>query len=361
MVKGFSRRQIAWLNLRHITEEKLEKAITRVINRYNQFMLPKQWGTGEHASVDGTKWDVYEQNLLCEFHIRYGGYGGIGYYHVSDTYIALFSHFIPCGVYEALYILDGLLKNESDIQPTKIHGDTHAQSYTVFGLAYLLGIELMPRIRHLSDLNFYKPDAQTVYVHIESLFDKPIKSELIERYLPDMLRVALSIKAGKLTASAILRKLGTKSRKNKLYFAFRELGRVVRTQFLLRYIQDVELRSTIQAATCKSEEFNQFLKWTFFGGEGIIAENNRHEQRKIIKYNHLVTNLLMLHNVHAMTRVFNELSAEGYVIVPESLKRFAPYRTQHMNRFGSHTLNLDKVIEPLLEERDLQLKLNPVT
>jgi len=46
-----------------------------------------------------------------------GGYGGIGYYHVSDMYIALFSHFIPCGVWEAVYILDGLLKNESDIQP----------------------------------------------------------------------------------------------------------------------------------------------------------------------------------------------------------------------------------------------------
>ena len=55
-------------------------------------------GTGESASADGTKWDLYEQNLLSEYHIRYGGYGGISYYHVSDTYIALFSNFIPCGV-----------------------------------------------------------------------------------------------------------------------------------------------------------------------------------------------------------------------------------------------------------------------
>src|SRR5436309_14007651 len=37
-------------------------------------------------------------------------------HHVSDTYIALFSHFIPCGVWEAIYILEGLLKNTSDIQ-----------------------------------------------------------------------------------------------------------------------------------------------------------------------------------------------------------------------------------------------------
>ena len=73
------------MNLRHITEEKLDKAITKVVNYYNKFALPKKWGSGKSASVDGTQWDVYEQNLLSERHIRYGGYGGIEYYHVSDT------------------------------------------------------------------------------------------------------------------------------------------------------------------------------------------------------------------------------------------------------------------------------------
>jgi len=69
-----------------------------VIHAYHRFDLPRFWGTGKHASADGTKWEMYEQNLLAEYHIRYGGYGGIGYYHVSDNYIARFSHFIPCGV-----------------------------------------------------------------------------------------------------------------------------------------------------------------------------------------------------------------------------------------------------------------------
>jgi TnpA family transposase len=123
-----------------------------VINAYNGFALPKLWGSGHHASADGMKWDLYEQNLLAEYHIRYGGYGGVGYYHVSDTYVALFSHFIPCGVWEAVYILDGLLKNMSDIQSEVLHADTQGQSTPVFGLAHLLGIQLMPRIRNWKDL-----------------------------------------------------------------------------------------------------------------------------------------------------------------------------------------------------------------
>ena len=47
-------------------------------------------------------------------------YGGIGYYLVSDQYIALFSRFIPCGVREAMYLIDSIIDNESDIQPEAI-------------------------------------------------------------------------------------------------------------------------------------------------------------------------------------------------------------------------------------------------
>lgn len=111
---------------------------------------------------------------MSEYHIRYGGYGGIGYYHISDIYIALFSHFIPCGVWEAVYILDGLLKNQSDIQPDTLHADTQGQSAPVFGLFFLLGINLMPRIRNWKDLKFYRPHKDSQYQNIDELFTDTI-------------------------------------------------------------------------------------------------------------------------------------------------------------------------------------------
>jgi TnpA family transposase len=136
-IAGISARQISFVDQRQVSTEKREAAIGDVINAYNQFQLPRYWGDAKRAAADGTQWNLYENNLLSESHIRYGGYGGIGYYHVSDTYIALFSHFIPCGVWEAVYILDGLTKNTSDIQPDVLHGDTQAQSAPVYGLAFL--------------------------------------------------------------------------------------------------------------------------------------------------------------------------------------------------------------------------------
>ncbi|MEQ9443916.1 MAG: Tn3 family transposase, partial [Cyclobacteriaceae bacterium] len=141
-------------------------------------------------------------------------------------------------------------------------------------------------------------------------------------------------------------------RKNKLYFAFRELGRVIRALFLLDYTFDTELRKTIHAATNKSEEFNQFADWLAFASK-VIPENLRHEQTKIIKYNHLVANLVILYNVDEMTRVLDDLLQEGYPIDEDLLKNLSPYRTEHINRFGSYTLNTDQKVTPL--KYDVQL------
>ena len=346
-VQGVSRKQVAWLNLKRTTEARLDKAIAKINNEYKKYRLIECWGSGDSVSADGKLWDLYEDNLLSEYHIRYGSYGGIAYYHVSDTYIALFSRFIPCGVYEAIYILDGLLNDESDFNPTAVHGDTQAQSTPVFGLAYLLGIKLMPRIRNIKDLCFYKPDRNMVLKHIQSLFNEPIKWDLIEKHFADMMRTAMSVKAGRITASTILRRFGTKNRKNKLYFAFRELGRVVRTMFLLEYITDIDLRKTIQAATCKSEEFNEFARWLFFANGGKISANLRHEQIKIVKYNHLLANFAILYNVNAMTETFNQLKSEGYNITREHMAGFSPYHTEHLGRLGSFELDLTKQVKPM--------------
>jgi len=355
-VKGLSRKQLAWLNLRHVTEERLDKAIVKVINAYNQFALPKFWGSGKRASADGTKWNLYEQNLLSEYHIRYGGYGGIGYYHVSDMYIALFSNFIPCGVHEAVYILDGLIRNGSTIQPDTIHGDTQAQSGPVFGLSYLLGINLMPRMRNIKNLILFKADRRRKYAHIERLCRQTINWDLIQRHYPDMMRVAVSIQAGKMTPSTILRRLGSESVKNKLYFAFRELGRVIRTLFLLKYLNEPDLRRTIHAATNKSEQFNDFAQWLMFGGDGTIAENVRHEQRKVIKYNQLVANMVILYNVQWMSRKLKELQEAGHPVDAEVLGALSPYRREHINRLGDYLLDLQRRALPLDPSIDFAFK-----
>ena len=285
-----------------------------------------------------------------EYHIRYGGYGGIAYHHVADSYVALFSHFIPCGTWEAVYIIEGLLQNDSDIQPSTIHADTQGQSTPVFALSHLLGIKLMPRIRNWQDLIFSRPDKETVYQHIDSLFKDTINWSLILNHWQDLLKVVLSIQAGKISSEVLLRKLSNYSRKNRLYQAFRELGRVVRTVFLLQFISDKELRQQITAATNKVESYHGFSKWFFFGGEGVIGRNDPEQQEKLIKYNDLVANAAIFHNVVDLTEVWQQLLHEGYLLDRNDLAALSPYMTSNIKRFGDYMIDMKTKPRVLDEE-----------
>ncbi|WP_440617886.1 Tn3 family transposase [Cysteiniphilum sp. 6C5] len=213
-----SARILSRVNQKHFSVKVLNKAITRVINCLNQFPLLQAWGTGESCAVDGTLEEIHDNNMLAEQHIRYGKKGGIAYHHVADNYIALFSTFIQCGVWEAIHIIDGLLKNASEVQPKTVHADTQGQSLPVFAFSYLFGIKLMPRIRSWKELKMYRPTKGARYKNIDSLFcEAAIDWDLITLHWKDLMQVVLSIKYGKISSSFILAKLNSYNYRNKLY------------------------------------------------------------------------------------------------------------------------------------------------
>ena len=338
------------INAQHINAHKLEAAMTDLIDEYARFALPRHWGSGQAAIADGTHVKLRENNLIGSRHVRYGGYGGIAYHHIADTYIALFTTFIPCGVWEAVHILDGLLKNCSQLQPDTLHADTQGQSEPVFGLCRLLGITLMPRMRTWDDVAFYRPSGSVRYRHIDALFTREIDWLLIETHWQDMMQVVLSIQAGLVTPSMLLRKLGSRNRKNRLYQAFRELGRVERTLFLLRFISDPQTRRTIRAETTKIESYNDFLDWISFGG-AVVKSADPVEQEKQIKYASLVANAIMLSNVADLTTVLTEMADDDHPVTPELVAAISPYTREHIRRFGRYVLDMDDIPEPLNPDR----------
>jgi hypothetical protein len=153
-----------------------------------------------------------------------------------------------------------------------------------------------------------------------------------------------------------LRKLGTYSRKNRLYLAAREVGRVIRTIFLLEYLSNVKLRQEITASTNKVEAYNGFAKYLFFGGEGVIGEHDREEQEKCIKYNDLVANAVIFQNVVDMTYALRDLIQEGYPVQRAAVAGLSPYITRNLKRFGEYAVNLDMTPTPLDGEMALPLQ-----
>ncbi|OLR22628.1 transposase [Bacillus cereus] len=98
------------------------------------------------------------------------------------------------------------------------------------------------------------------------------------------------------------------------------------------------------------DAYNGFSKWLFFGGDGIITENDPIEQEKRIKYNELITNSVIFQNVVDITIILWQLKNEGYRFSRQDLERISPYITRHIKRFGDYVIDLQKIPHPIEEE-----------
>ena len=147
----------------------------------------------------------------------------------------------------------------------------------------------------------------------------------------------------------LLRKLSNESRHNRLFAAARELGRVLRTVYLLRWINSKEMRQEVTGETNKIESYHAFTKWLNFGGD-VITENDPVEQQKRLRYIDLVASAVILQNTVDMMRVIEDLRAEGVEVDEADEVFLSPYGTSTTKRFGSFHLDLKKPPEPWLRE-----------
>jgi TnpA family transposase len=171
------------------------------------------------------------------------------------------------------------------------------------------------------------------------------------------MQVVLSIQAGHLASPTLLRKLSYGGARNHLFAAAHEVGRAVRTIFLLKWISKLQLRQQVTANTNKIESYNGFAKWFSFGGD-VIPENDPVEQQKRLRYNDLVAACVILQNTVDMMNGLEDLTKEGQGIDMADVRYLSPYATGHVKRFGDYALDPGKPAESWLSEATFRDALN---
>jgi hypothetical protein len=157
----------------------------------------------------------------------------------SDQYTPFHTKVIHATVRDATHVLDGLLHHESDLRIEEHYTDTAGFTDHVFALMHLLGFRFAPRIRDLADKCFYIHGTAKQYPTLAGLIGGSINIKLIQAHWDKILRLATSIRQGTVTASLMLRNLGSYPRQNGLAVALRELGRIKRTLFALDWMQNI--------------------------------------------------------------------------------------------------------------------------
>jgi len=116
------------------------------------------------------------------------------YTHTSDQYSVFGTRVISCSPREALYVLDGLLENNTVLRLREHYTDTHGFTENIFGASFLLGYSFMPRLRDLPDQQLYKLDRKAHYGCLDPLWSGTIDTDLIREQWDQLVRLAASLK-----------------------------------------------------------------------------------------------------------------------------------------------------------------------
>lgn len=334
---GTTYAKLSWLQAWHIRDETYSAALTELVNEQFRQPFAANWGDGTTSSSDGQRFKAGgHAEKTGRVNPKYGSEPGVLFYtHISDQYAPFHTKVINVGVRDATYVLDGLLHHESDLRIEEHYTDTAGFTDHVFALMHLLGFRFAPRIRDLADKRLFTTDSKKSYPAINTLIGGPINVKHIRSHWDEILRLATSIKQGTVTASLMLRKLGSYPRKNGLAVALREVGKIERSLFTLDWFQNVELRRRVNAGLNKGEAKNALARAVFFNRLGEMRDRSFENQRYRASGLNLVVAAIVLWNTIYLERAINALK-DSQNVDEDLLQYLSPLGWEHINLTGDY-------------------------
>jgi TnpA family transposase len=354
---GISYHQMANIAQWRMYEEAMIKAQSTLINFQHKHSLSAFWGDGTTSSSDGMRVQIGVPSIHSEFNPHYGvSKGATIYRFVNDQYSSFFTKVINTNIRDAVHVIDGLLHHESDLVIEEHYTDTAGYTDQIFGLTHILGFKFAPRLRDVGDSKLYNLNNDNHYLKIDSIFNGKININLIKENYDSVLRLAHSIREGKVTGSLIMGKIGSYAQKNKIAQALKEIGRIEKTIFLLDYISDETLRRRIQKGLNKGELTNALARALFFGKHGHFREHELQDQLQRASALNILINAIAIWNTVYLNKAINQLKRRREI--PENLlKHLSPLGWEHINFLGEYYFDgiasntLDK-LRPLKIESD---------
>ena len=186
----------------------------------------------------------------------------------------------------------------------------------------------MPRIRDLKDQQLYRLDRFVDYGVFTPLLTKTADLTIVEEQWEEMLRVALSLKQRTAPAHVIVQRLTNSFPADRLAKAFTNLGRIIKTQYILRYLTDRDLRQTVQLQLNKGEYRHKLPRRIFFADQGEFTTGDYEEIMNKASCLSLVSNAILYWNTLQINAIVENLRAQGEEIDKETLSHISllPFR-----------------------------------
>lgn len=345
-VPALTRHRLSWAKQNYLRSETLIQANARLVDYQATIPLVKKWGGGEVASADGMRFVTPIRTINAGPNRKYfGSRQGITWYNfISDQYSGFHGIVIPGTLRDSIFVLEGLLEQQTGLNPTEIMTDTTGTSNMVFGLFWLLGYQFSPRLADAGEAVFWRVDKEADYGPLNDLARGQLNISKIEQHWDDMMRIAGSLKIGTVHASELIRSLLKSERPSSLAQAIIEAGRINKTLYLLNYIDDEEYRRRILTQLNRGESRHAVARAICHGQRGEIRKRYREGQEDQLGTLGLVTNALVLWNTIYMQAAIDHLRQQSAVIDENDEARLSPLAYGHVNMLGHYAFTLSDTI-----------------
>jgi len=345
-IAALTRARLAWIQHNYLRADTITNANARLVDVHAGLPLAKALSGGELASADGIRFVVPVRSVHAAANPKYFGRGkGVTYInYTSAGSIGFFGFVVPGTLRDSMVILDGLLEQQTSLQPTTLVTDSASYSDVVFGLFMLLGYRFCPRLADLGDTRFYRINPTAHYASLNDVARHRINTNLIARNWDDLLRAAGSLKLGVVSAHELMQTFQGTGRHSSLARARAEYGRIGKTLHLLDLVDDEVYRRSLLVQVNTGERRHGLARRVFHGRRGELRQAYRVGQEDQLGALGLVLNAIVVWNTRYMGLALDELRAAGMRIDPQHVERLSPLVHHHIHLDGRYSFTLP---EPL--------------
>ena len=276
---SLSRDRLSWVQQNYFSSENIARANARLVDYHTDLPFAQKIGSGDIVSGDGIRFACAVKSTNSGPNKKYFDQRGLTYYNLtSDQLTGVNGLCVPGTLRDSLYVLDVLTQQRTKLDFQEVMVDTAGTSDIVFALFWLLGYQLSPRLADISSMRFWRIDSTADYGILNDIAKHKVSLKPVTKHWDDVLRIAASLKLGYLNASELIRSLYKNNRPSSLAKALINIGRIRKTIYMLRYVDDEEYRRHILAQLNKGECRHSVFRLIYHGKKGEIYKHYKEGQ-----------------------------------------------------------------------------------
>jgi TnpA family transposase len=317
----------------HTGNDQIANA-TAALSMFDQYDI----GDLKHSSSDGQRIETQIHTINARHGSKYFRLKkGVSAYTLVTNHVPCNARIIGTHEHESHFVFDILHNNTTDIRPERHFTDTHGGNQVNFFLLSCDGYRFAPRYRDLhkkmaSLVGFQHPKH---YVHYLIKPARKTFDALIVKEWPNIQRILASLAQKDVTQATVVRKLSSYARQNQTKKGLWELDNILRSIYILDFIDDPGLRQSVQKALNRGEAYHRMRRAISYVNSGKFRVKTEAEQQIWDECSRLITNAIIYYNTLLLSRVYEQKLAGGDLEAIKVLKSTSPVAWRDVNLIGN--------------------------